>query len=451
MELTCFTRFSLGQPLGQMRAVPVRNGDTGAVLLVYAGDYDVDPWHEMFFYPTDTLKLTLVSRDGKVLWTHDLGRGVPPGMWFCPVLPFDLDGDGVEEIWVVGNEDTQHPLSQRHRVLMRLNPETGTVTGTWKWLTKSPNQTISHAYRNFLIGGYVNGKPVLVTAQGTYGDMFLQGWNAGMEPRWETAIAKDSAGARGSHMCPVVDINGDGTDELFWGERCLSLNDGAELFCADADTYRGHSDIIQPVLCPDGQWRIYTCRESEGDVSPRVVTFDAEGSRLWGDLEQGHMDMGWVARIGDNQEFIATAIRISQKQSGPGGHIHSNREEFAWDIQTGEARTLPFTSYQTLPVDLNGDGYHELVRGLYQGDGTVWDRTGRTWGSVGGSVALAGKFMDRPGEQLVVFQPDGTVSFWGDNRAEDTPEASARYAHPFYANSLRLMASGYNKIVLGGI
>ena len=76
-----------------------------------------------------------------------------------------------------------------------------------------------NAFRNAIAGGSVHGQPVLLTAQGTYEDMYLQGWNPDLTPRWEVTIPKGSRGAHGSHMHPVVDLNNDGVDELLWGER----------------------------------------------------------------------------------------------------------------------------------------------------------------------------------------------------------------------------------------
>jgi hypothetical protein len=48
-------------------------------------------------------------------------------------------------------------------------------------------------------------------------------------------------------------------------------------------------------------------------------------------------------------------------------------------------------------------------------------------------VALARKLTDAPGEQLLVYGPDGTVSLVADMDAADSPDALRRYAHPFYA------------------
>jgi hypothetical protein len=262
--------------------------------------------------------------------------------------------------------------------------------------------------------------------------MFLQGYRSDMTTRWEQEIGENTPGARGSHMAPVVDINRDGVDELMWGERCIELDTGKELWCADEAAYRGHSDVIQPVLCDDGRWILYTCREGDGRAAPRVVTFDEKGQRIWGAVDQGHMDMGWVARLGDAGK-MAMAIRIGHKTCGPDGRHHQGCEAFVFDVFTGKEKALPLDPYRTIPVDLNGDGRHELIRGVPGGDGKVWNRYGEEVATVGGTVALARKLIDRAGEHLLLYQDDGMVRIVCDADAErDSDEAKARYAHPFY-------------------
>ena len=454
LDLRVICQIELGHPLGQLRAVPVRTakGAPRAILAVCCQDAEVDPYVEMFFFPKHTLKLVLFSQQGKVLWKRDLGRGVVPGTWFCPVFPFDLDGDGAEEIWFVNNIDADHPLSLRGRRLERVDPATGKTTGRWPWPGPAGNQSPSHMFRNFILGGYVKGKAVLVTAQGTYGPMRLQGWNPDLSRRWEHKVARNTPGARGSHMCPVVDLNGDGVDEVLWGERCIELDAGKELFCGDRKTYRGHSDVVQPVLdAATKRWFFYTCRESGGDVSPRVALFDDTGRRVWGDLDRGHMDMGWVARLGPGGEPVAMAIRVGGKSAGPGGFARTGVEEFTYEALTGRKHVLAGRVFATLPVDLNGDGVHELIRALTGGDGKVLDRTGRVVGQVRGSAAMGSKFLDRPGEQVLTYDADGVVRVWADRNAADNPAARRRYRHPFYAANQRLTACGYNLVNLGGL
>lgn len=454
MNLQPILTLPLGQPVGQLRATPVQLGSDGprAILAAYAADFDVDPYHEMFFFPKDTLKLILFTTDGEILWKKDLGPGVVPGMWFCPVFPFDLDGDGSDEIYFVDNVNTQHPLGLSGYRLARLDASTGETTGEWPWPHHGGGESISHVYRYFIIGGHVHDQPVLVTASGTYHHMLLRGYHPDMTQRWEYRIPADAPGARGSHMCPIIDINEDGIDELLWGERCISLDTGRELFCADRDTYRGHSDVIAPTLDhATGRWSIYTIREGDGNVSPRVAMFDDQGQRTWGAVDHGHMDMGWVARLQDDGSHTAMAIRIGHKTCGPDGRFHQDRTEFIFDARTGEPVNLPFSVYGTLPVDLDGDGLHELVHGVAGQDGTVRSRTGEAFGQIAGPVAIASKLIDHAGEQLLDYTPDGIVRLWADLDAQDSPAAQARYAHPFYRASQRLGITGSNLGILGGI
>ena len=66
-------------------------------------------------------------------------------------------------------------------------------------------------------------------------------------------------------------------------------------------------------------------------------------------------------------------------------------------------------------------------------------------------MALASKFMDRPGEQLLSYHADGHLRMWADTNAVDSPAALKRYRHPFYAANQRLTATGANLQNLGGI
>ena len=389
IHLRTLVEIDLGSTIGQLRAVPVQHdpGAPPALLLTYGADFDVDPYVEMFFFPTDTLKMAPVSVTGEILWRRDLGTGVVPGIWFCPVLAFDLDDDGVDEIYYVDNENVDHPLGLSGYRLPALDSRTGQPTGHWPW----PNQgglqrSLSHTFRNFLLGGKVEDQPVLVTAQGTYGDMYLQAWDEEMQPRWDLHIPADSPGARGSHMCPVVDLDNDASDEI-----------------------------------------------------------------LWGAVEEGHIDMGWVARMGEGGRHLASAIRIGTKTCGPDGRFHQDITEFSFDALTGTPVDLPFSTYRALPVDVDGDGLDELVRGVASGSGELLDRSGAVVAELGGAVALACKVTDLPGEQLLSYYPDGIVRLWADANARDTPEALRRYRHPAYATLRRLFSTGYNLPVLGGV
>ena len=314
----------VGKNIGQCRVVPVKltTHRKKTFLAAYSEVFDVDPYVEMFFFPKDGLTLMLFDEDGTIFWKKDLGEGIIPGVWFCPVLAFDLDNDGDDEIWYVGNTDPSHPLGVSNYTLECISGRDGSFLKRipWPHVLDSKNQNLGAQFRNFIVGGYVNGNPRLITVQGTYHDMFFECFDSSFNLVWEHLIADDAPGAKGSHMCPVIDINNDGIDELLWGERCISFTDGSEIFCADRDSYRGHSDIIAPVWLSDSKsWNILVCRETDPEASPRILVYNDRGERLWGKVDEGHIDLGWAARLGPDHRHYAMGIKIGNKICGPDG------------------------------------------------------------------------------------------------------------------------------------
>lgn len=445
---------NLGVPIGQLRAVPVSLGNDkpNAIAAMYSEDAEIDPYIGMFFFPQHTLKIILFDETGNVLWKKDLGKGVVPGVWFSPIFAFDLDQDGQDEIWIIGNKDPEHPLDFRKYVLEKLNPQTGESEGQWPWPMPKTPQSMSHLYRHFIMGGYVKGQPVLVTAQGTYGTMAIQGWNPDMSLRWEHKISAEEKGSRGSHVTPVVDINNDGVDDLLWGERCIELDTGSQLFCADEENWQGHSDIIQPVYNYSNKtWGIFTCREGFLRQGPRIVFFDQNGKRVWGHLDEGHIDTGWAARLGKNGEVVVLGVKVGEKVRTAEGESRTGVVENTFEPFSGKAIDLGFNVYTTIPVDINGDGIHELVKGYFEGEGTVLDKNGKTIGNIGGLSAMASKFTRLAGEQILSYSKDGIVSIWADKNAIDNQRARDRYNNPFYKVNQKQTGNGYNLFTLGGI
>ena len=187
IDLAVLAEVDLGQPLGQLLAVPVKlgPGQPAGVVVLYGSDAEIDPYIGMFFFPKSTLKLVLFDENGRIHWKRDLGPGMVPGIWFSPLYATDLDQDGVDEIYVVGNEDPEHPLDHRRYVLEQRDLETGEVVQTRPWPQPDLPASMSHTYRHFIVGGQVDGKPVLVAVQGTYGTYTLHAYTAGLEPFWE--------------------------------------------------------------------------------------------------------------------------------------------------------------------------------------------------------------------------------------------------------------------------
>ncbi len=455
MNLEVVSDFNIGTTLGQLRAVPVQLTESNrALLFVYSEEKDVDPYVKMFFLPKHTLKLALFTMEGRMLWKKEMPESLLPGTWFSPVYPMDMNGDGTDEIYLTNNTDPDHPFNPTTYVLEKLDVKTGETLTQQPWKPLGINHRLSHQFRYFIFGGQVDGKSVLVTATGTYSDMRLQSWDSEFNLLWELEIPNDKDGARGSHMTAVFDLDGDGNDEFMWGERCIEMASGKYKFIADREEYWGHSDVVQPVWNrKEKSWYIYTCRET-GKFSPRVVLYDAKGNRVWSDLEEGHMDMGWCGMLGEEGAPVSMSIRIGHKVAGPDGFIRSDYDAFIYDTFSGKRIDPPYPVFSTLPVDLNGDGIHELICAVgEQGDGNFYDNKGNILGKAGkeAHVAMASKFLDLPGEQVLLYFPDGRIQIWADKNAKDNKRAKARYASSFYKVNQKLTAAGYNIVNLGGL
>lgn len=448
------SEIDLNQEIGQFRAVPLAIGEEVpyAVAALYSEDAEIDPNRGMFFFPEHTLKLSVFTVEGEILWKKDLGGGVIPGIWFSPLAAFDLDSDGRDEVWIVNNTNPGHPLRYEEYVLEKRDAATGEVEGQWKWPEPYPDQPMSRLYRHFIMGGYVNGEPVLITANGTKNYEVIKCWNSDMSERWVYRKNPDTPGCQGSHMSPIVDINNDGVDELLWGERCIELDKGELLFCADEESWNGHSDIIEPVLDKEsGKWYFFTCRESNKKDPPRVVLFDDQGRRVWSALKEGHIDTGWAARLGRNGEPVVLGVKIGQKLRSAEGEHRVDVEENTFEAFTGEKIDLGFSVYTTIPVDMNGDGIHELVKGYFEGDGTILDNRGRVIGNVEGASAIASKFTGDQGEQILSYSENGMIRIWVDRNANDNSIAKERYTNPFYRLNQKQTGNGYNLFNLGGL
>jgi len=430
-------------PMQQLRFLPLALSGQRGFLAIHSDCPSIDPWPPYFTLPTDTLKLTAFSENGEKIWHRDLGPGVVPGVWFCPVYAFDLDDDGIDEIFLVNRSEPDHPLDMGSCVLEQVSASSGELISSLPWPKVRGTQPLSHLWRNFVNGGFSHGRKRLITAQGTYGPMQIQCWDPNFRELWSRKIEPEESGPMGSHMFCVLDIDGDGRDELFWGERLIDIDTGKDIWIADSEEWRGHSDIVQPFLdLKSGRWSVYTCRETAAPPEARgVVTFDDCGKELWGLRGLGHMHAGWAGRLCEDGSHLFYAFDCDSQK-----HYCFDRD----GIQVDPGMVLN----RSVPVDFDGDGLHELVYTAKEDRGNVVTRKGELMATLRGKPARFGKIMDLPGEQIVTwpkYERDGRIRIYALPTANDSAASIRRYEHPFYNSSLRLWAVGYNWRNLGGL
>ena len=85
------------------------------------------------------------------------------------------------------------------------------------------------------------------------------------------------------------------------------------------------------------------------------------------------------------------------------------------------------------------------------GDGAIYTVNGTKVGSTRGTTCLIQKCTDLPGEQILAFEPNGRITLWADRDAVDSSMLTERVNHPCYATWARLMATGSNLAILGGL
>ena len=172
---------------------------------------------------------------------------------------------------------------------------------------------------------------------------------------------------------------------------------------------------------------------------------------MWGQLDSGHIDTGWAARLGKNGEFIVLGVKVGKKVRTADGERRTGIVENTYEAFSGEKTKLGFNVYTSIPVDINGDGIYELVKGYFEGDGTVLDSEGKVIGNIEGLSAIASKFTSLPGEQILSYSKDGIIRIWADINAKDNKITNARYENPFYKVNQKQPGNGYNLFLLGGI
>lgn len=200
---------------------------------------NIDPAGNYWKPSPDTYVLVAYSHDGQRLWQHDLGWSIERGIWYSPMIVFDLDGDGRAE--VVAKTGEGDPRGSDGRV--ESGPEwvtvfdglTGKPRARADWPSRqTPGEAYNYNYasRNQMCVAYLDGKtPCLIVQRGTYTTIRMDAYqfhSGQLHKLWSWDSREETGRGRynsqGAHTIKVADIDGDGRDEVILGSAVVDDN-----------------------------------------------------------------------------------------------------------------------------------------------------------------------------------------------------------------------------------
>jgi rhamnogalacturonan endolyase len=224
--------------------------------------------------PTDPPIFQAYTLDGKLLWQINLGRNIREGAHYTQFMVYDLDGDGKAEVAmktadgaidakgkVIGDSSKDYRnkdgrILEGPEYLTIFDGLTGTALFTTGYVPVRGKVEAWGNARRFDTNGnradrflacvaYLDGvHPSLVMCRGYYGRSVLAAWdwrNKRLTQRWvfDTDNGYAEYAAQGNHNLSVADVDGDGKDEIVYGQMTVN-DDGKGLYT----TGIGHADAM---------------------------------------------------------------------------------------------------------------------------------------------------------------------------------------------------------------
>ncbi|MCF7669836.1 MAG: silent information regulator protein Sir2 [Verrucomicrobia bacterium] len=264
------------------------DGDGRLDYVIKRPDFNVDPYQQPGYWKRSREPYTLeaYTREGRRLWSYDMGWAIEEGIWYSPYLVYDIDGDGCAEVYTKAGEgdprDTDGKVTSGLEHLVVLDGKTGDVTRRIDWPSREGFARYNYYSRNMLGVAYLDGeRPSLIIQRGTYRLIKTYAYDAGLNLLWKFRAEGEYADYRGQgfHGLAAADVDADGCDEIVLGSAVLD-NDGTPLWT----TGLGHPDVCYVAdIQPNNKGLEIFYGIEPGRRSNGVCLVDARtGEILWG-------------------------------------------------------------------------------------------------------------------------------------------------------------------------
>ena len=237
-------------------AVADLDGDGKMDYVIKQPGASIDPGESYWRRSPDTYKLEAYRHDGAFLWRKDLGWNIELGVWYSPLVVFDLDGDGKAEIALksaptgADYRDAEGHVLRGPEYCSILAGTTGQEITKVDWIARGNvadwgDQSGNRASRNVIGAAYLDGnRPSLLVHRGTYTTMRVDAYNLfdrQLRKLWSWNGDEENPRVRGQgmHGLKAADLDQDGRDELVLG--AAALDDNGKLLW---NTGLGHPDVV---------------------------------------------------------------------------------------------------------------------------------------------------------------------------------------------------------------
>lgn len=279
------------------------DGDGRLDYLVKQPNFNTDPYvlGKGYWKPSpEPYKLEAYRHDGKFMWRYDMGPAIETGIWYSPIVVYDVDGDGKAEVYCkAGPKDpaeiVRHPdgmVTGGPEFLVKLDGMTGRELARVPWPDRSgitgrtnpPNPLADYNYqsRNQLGIAFLDGKrPHLIVERGTYTMIKFLAYDPQLKLVWKFEASGDyeKYQGQGAHGMQVADIDGDGRDEIVFGSGALDDN-GKPLWNTERGhpdaCYVGHIDPARPGM------QVYYGIEKKQPKNGMCLVDARTGETIWG-------------------------------------------------------------------------------------------------------------------------------------------------------------------------
>jgi rhamnogalacturonan endolyase len=160
-----------------------------------------------------------------------MGWAIEEGIWYSPVVVYDLDGDGRSEVYCkAGEGDPREPTGHVRsgpEFLVKLDPSSGQVLKRLPWPGREDIGDYNYYSRNMLGVAYLDGRrPHLIVQRGTYTLIKVEAYGPDLNRvwAWDSGQEKEKYASQGMHGMHCVDLDDDGRDEIVLGSAVLDDN-----------------------------------------------------------------------------------------------------------------------------------------------------------------------------------------------------------------------------------